>query len=72
LHLIAEGWELLGAGINGMRNRVMQRSAYEGLQTFLSRTYDALCNGDEPPVSFADMDRVSRLIDALVDEANRI
>jgi len=72
IHLIAEGWEMLGAGFNGFRNRVMQRTAYEGLRTFLERTYDALCRGDEPPVSFADMDRVSRLIDAMVDEANRI
>lgn len=72
LHLLAQGWDLTTAGIRGLRNRVMQRTAYEGLQTFLSLTYDALCRGEEPPVSFADMDGASRLIDAMLDEANRI
>jgi predicted dehydrogenase len=71
-HLFTEGSQVLRAGAGGFWNKFMQRTAYEGLQTFLSRTYEALHRGDEPPVSFTDMDRVSRLIDALLDEANQI
>jgi hypothetical protein len=44
----------------------MQHTPYEGLATFLDRTYAALRAGKEPPVTFADMDRASRLIDAMV------
>jgi hypothetical protein len=50
----------------------MQKTAYEGLATFLGRTYAALSSGSEPPVTFRDMDRASRLVDALLDEGNRI
>jgi predicted dehydrogenase len=60
------------AAIRGFRNKIMQHTPYEGLKTFLSRTYDALRTGGEPPVTYNDMDRASRLIDALLDEKNRV
>jgi predicted dehydrogenase len=60
------------AAVRGFRNKIMQHTPYEGLGTFLGRTYDALRAGAEPPVTFADMDRASRLIDALLDEKNQV
>ena len=60
------------AAIRGFRNKIMQHSPYEGLGTFLGRTYAALRSGAEPPVTFADIDRASRLIDGLLDEKNRV
>ena len=66
------GWGMMKAAVGGFRNKVMQHTPYEGLGTFLGRTYDALRTGREPPVTYADMDRASRLIDALLDERNRV
>jgi hypothetical protein len=50
----------------------MQHTPYEGLKTFLGHVYESLRTGNEPPVTYADMDRASRLIDALLDEKNRV
>ena len=57
---------LARAGVVGFRNKVFQKTPYEGLQTFLARAYTALADGTDPPVSFDDMDRASRLVDELV------
>jgi predicted dehydrogenase len=67
----ANGATLMGASLRGFTNKVMQKTAYEGLQTFLQRTYAALADGTEPPVTFDDMDRAGTLIDALLAEGNR-
>jgi predicted dehydrogenase len=69
---VANGWSLVTAGVVGFWNKVMQVTPYEGLQRFLAETYDALAFGGDPPVTFDDMDRVSRLVDALLCEKNRI
>ena len=69
---VVNGVELARAGFRGFRNKVMQRTPYEGLGTFLGRTYAALQSGAEPPVTFADMDGVSRLIDALLAAENQV
>jgi len=66
------GRTLKRSAIVGFRNKVMQKSPYEGLHTLLDRVYSALRTGQEPPISFADMDETSRLVDALVAEENRI
>jgi predicted dehydrogenase len=66
------GAELVRSSIRGFTNKVMQRTPYEGLATFLGRTYEALQSGGEPPVTFDDMDRVSRLIEALLAAENQI
>jgi hypothetical protein len=66
------GAGLVKASVRGLRNKVMQKTPYEGLRTFLDRTYAALASGGEPPVTFKDMDRASRLVDALLDERNRV
>jgi predicted dehydrogenase len=60
------GCTLAKASVVGFKNKVMQHTPYEGLATFLDRTYAALRAGTEPPVTFDDMDRTSRLVDALV------
>jgi predicted dehydrogenase len=69
---LANGASLMTAGVRGLKNKVMQKTPYEGLRTFLGRTYKALADGTEPPVTFDDMDRASRLIDALLAEENRL
>jgi predicted dehydrogenase len=66
------GFDMATSAFSGFQNKIMQRGPLEGLRTFLGRTYDALRNDREPPVTFDDMDRASRLIDALLDEGNRL
>ncbi len=66
------GAHLVNSSVRGFTNKVMQKGPYEGLGTFLDKTYAALREGREPPVTFDDMDRSSRLIDALLDPANRV
>lgn len=67
---LANGAGLMKAGVSGFRNKVLQKTPYEGLRTFLGVTYEAIAGGTEPPVTFEDMDGASRLVDALLDEAN--
>ncbi|HEX2275452.1 MAG TPA: Gfo/Idh/MocA family oxidoreductase [Acidimicrobiales bacterium] len=66
------GAAFVRAGASLLRDRVLQRSVYEGLHHFLSLTYQALADGHEPPIGFADMRSSIRLIDALLDEENRV
>jgi predicted dehydrogenase len=70
-HLI-NGCSMAGSSVVGFKDKVLQQTAYEGLQTFLSKTYSALRNGTEPPVSFSDTEHACRLVDALLDPGNRI
>jgi predicted dehydrogenase len=72
LNHLAGGYELITAAAAGFRNKIMRHTPYEGLNTFLSRTYESLRDGSEPPVTYADMDGASRLIDLLLDEKNRM
>lgn len=65
------GRTLMKSSVSGLKNKIMQKTPYEGLRTFLDKTYDALSSGGEPPVTFDDMDKAGRLIEALLDEANR-
>lgn len=69
---LAGGCGQVRASVVGFRNKIMQKTPYEGLGTFLDQTYAALRDGAEPPVGFDDMDRASKLVDALLDEKNRI
>lgn len=66
------GWELMGASVKNFRRKIMQKTPYEGLHCLLDKTYEALINGKEPPITFEDMARTSRLVDALLMENNRI
>jgi len=69
---LLNGANLMGASVRGFRNKVMQKTPYEGLRTFLVRTYAALREDKEPPVNYDDMDRASRLVDALLEEQTRV
>ncbi|GAB4108195.1 MAG: hypothetical protein Kow00105_14500 [Phycisphaeraceae bacterium] len=69
---LANGLNLIASSIGTFRNKLMQRTPYEGLHTFLKRTYAALSQDADPPVTFQDMDRTSRLIDRMLAEENRI
>ncbi|MDB5289193.1 MAG: oxidoreductase domain protein [Phycisphaerales bacterium] len=66
------GAGMMRASLSGFRNKVLQKTPYEGLRTFLDRTYTALRAGGEPPVTYEDMDRASRLVDALLDPGNAV
>ncbi|NEP17866.1 MAG: Gfo/Idh/MocA family oxidoreductase [Leptolyngbya sp. SIO4C1] len=65
------GVGLCGSSIRNFRNKVMQKTPYEGLHRLLGQTYQALAENSSPPISYADMAQVSRLVDALLEENNR-
>lgn len=65
------GVGLLQASVSNFRKKIMQQTPYGGLHRFLEHTYQSLGDGSQPPVTYEDMDRVSKLIDALLDEANQ-
>jgi predicted dehydrogenase len=60
------GWHLVRSSVRNFFDKLQQGTSYEGLPRFLQHTYRALKEGTAPPVTFQDMDRVSRMIDALV------
>jgi len=60
------------AGFGSVWRKIRNRTAYEGLERFLRLTYDALRTGEEPPVGFDEMDRTTRLVDAMLSPENRI
>lgn len=70
LNGFSEGLTAAHDGVAGVWRKIRNRTAYEGLDRFLNATYDALRDGSELPVSFDQMDQTSRLIDALLSEAN--
>jgi len=64
------GWHLVFRSLRNFVDKLRQVSPYQGLATFLDHTYRSLATGAEPPVSFEDMETTSRLIDALVEQAD--
>lgn len=68
----ANGWELMSASARNFRNKIMQKTPYEGLHYLLGQTYEALSNGDAPPIGYEDMARTSRLVEALLAQENRL
>ena len=62
----------LSAGVGSVWAKIRNRTAYEGLGRFLELTYQALRTGGELPVSYRQMDEAGRLVDAMLDEENRI
>jgi predicted dehydrogenase len=69
---ISNGFEMIRSSIRGFRNKVLQRGPLHGLHRFLEKTYHALERNVEAPVTFDDMDAASRLVDALLEPANRL
>lgn len=70
-HLI-NGAELMRCSVRNFSRKIMQQTPYEGLHGLLDRTYTALLKGDPPPVSYEDMERTSRLVEALLAQENRV
>ena len=67
------GTTFIGASVKNFRNKIMQKTPYEGLNRFLSLTYQSLSSEKTSiPVDFEMMDRVNRVIDHLLQEQNRI
>ncbi|MCC6907849.1 MAG: Gfo/Idh/MocA family oxidoreductase [Phycisphaerales bacterium] len=62
----------LASGFGGVWGKIAGRTAYEGLERLLNLTYDAIESGGDPPVTLDDMDRTSRLIDALLALENQV
>ncbi|MBI9099197.1 MAG: Gfo/Idh/MocA family oxidoreductase [Spirochaetaceae bacterium] len=60
------------AGFRSLWNKIRNKGAYEGLGKFLELTYKSFLNGEEPPVSFQQMDEASRLIDSLLLKENSL
>jgi predicted dehydrogenase len=69
---IVGGATLAHAGVTNFKNKIMQRSAYEGLHHLIEQTYHAINNNQPMPVTFDDMNGASQLVDALLSEANRL
>jgi predicted dehydrogenase len=68
----SQGWSLIRASFRGFKDKILQKTPYEGLHTFLGRTYEALATGESPPVSITDMVRTSELVEALLCEVNQV
>lgn len=66
------GCGMVRSSVIGFKDKVLQKTPLEGVGTFLERTYVAFREGTEPPVTFDDMDRASKLVDALLSEDNQI
>ncbi len=62
------GWHLVKRSGRNFLDK-LQQGTDRGLFRFLEGTYSALKNGGNPPVTFEDMDRVSRMVDALVADS---
>lgn len=62
----ANGATLMNASVRNFKDKIMQRSAYEGLHVLVERVYDAIQSGGPMPVTADDMTDTSRLVDALV------
>ncbi|ACK73636.1 oxidoreductase domain protein [Gloeothece citriformis PCC 7424] len=66
------GWDLMNDSVRNFRRKIMQQTPYEGLHRLLEITYQSLIDGKEPPITFEDMARTSRLIEALLAQENQI
>ncbi|MBW4634647.1 MAG: Gfo/Idh/MocA family oxidoreductase [Iphinoe sp. HA4291-MV1] len=66
------GCDFIGASFTNFRHKIMQQTAYEGINRLLDKTYEALIEGKAPPISFEDMERTHQLVNALLLEVNRL
>jgi predicted dehydrogenase len=66
-----EGWTAMADGVAGVWGKIRNRTAYGGLARFLDATYDALRDGTELPVTYAQMDETTRFVDRLLDSRSR-
>lgn len=66
------GWTLMNASFKNFRRKLLQQTPYEGLHRMLDETYRALQENREPPIGFEEIEKTSRLVNALVAEENHI
>lgn len=64
------GWGWMTASITNFRNKVMQKTPYHGLHSFMEATYASIIHGQSPPIGFTEMSQTIRLIDVLLEENN--
>jgi acetylglutamate kinase len=65
------GYNLVGASATNFRNKIMQKTVYEGMHRLLDNTYEALIDGKVSPISFTEMERTNRLVNALLSQTTR-
>lgn len=68
----ANGWTFMNASFTNFRRKLLQKTPYEGLHSLLEQTYQALQEDKPLPISFEDMDKTSRLVNALIAEENHL
>ncbi|MBW4512716.1 MAG: Gfo/Idh/MocA family oxidoreductase [Scytonematopsis contorta HA4267-MV1] len=66
------GCDLVGASFTNFHNKIMQKTVYEGMYRLLDKTYEALIDGEAPPISFLEMERTNRLVNLLLSEVNHV
>lgn len=66
------GCDLINSTFINFRNKIMQKTPYEGLHRLLDKTYEALIDEKTPPISFEEMERTNRLINQLLLEKGKI
>lgn len=68
---IVAGIDLIGAGLTGMRNKIIQHGPMHGLPRMLEAIYAALAKGTLPPFTNGEILATARLTDRLVALGNR-
>lgn len=63
---VVGGIGLIGAGVSGLRNKIMQHGTMHGLPRMIEAIYAALREGTPPPFTREDMLATARLTDRLV------
>lgn len=63
---VAGGFGLIGSGIKGMRNKIMQHGTMHGLPRMLNSIYTAIAEGSPPPFTRDEILATARLTDRLV------
>lgn len=69
-HLV-NGVSLATSGMRNFGSKLLQHTPYHGLARGLDRTYQALADGAEPPVTEADIVAAARVIDDILADAER-
>ena len=67
----ANGCDFVGSSFINFRNKIMQKTPYEGMHRLLDKTYQALIEDKQPPITFEDIERTNKLDHALLSEDKR-
>jgi len=72
INQFSNGLGAVRASATNFLSKVKQKTPLEGLGTFLDRTYAALADGSELPVTYDDMASTTRMIDKLLADEARL